>query len=162
MSEAACGFVGPQAAALLRDVGPTLKVDLGYDLDYDPRTPARPPTPSTTGVLALIDTGARRSCIDSDLAVSLGLPVVDQLTVSGVAGLARFNLHIAQMHVGSLQFTLVGNFAGVHLATGRQRHAVLIGRDVLSLFRLEYDGLSGAVRLFDPEAPLPIEPWPDE
>src|SRR5215469_8963547 len=36
--------------------------------------------PVQTGVLALVDTGATESAVDEDLAVSVGLPVIDQVS----------------------------------------------------------------------------------
>ena len=65
---------------------------------------------------ALVDTGASESCIDSLLATELGLPVVDRRSVSGTHGAHPVNVHLAQVYVPTLDFTIFGTFAGVHLA----------------------------------------------
>ena len=164
MSRVKCGFddgAEVPAARLLVRIGPTLKVDLGVDPDYDAARPQQRPTPTIRAVAALIDTGASLSCIDAGLAMDLELPIIDQVEVAGVGGLHRFNLHLAQIHAPDLKFTLYGEFAGVDLAASGQ-HTALIGRDFLNHFHLSYEGPSGSVTLVDPRAPAEITPWPDE
>src|SRR5713101_2684891 len=58
----------------------------------------------------LVDTGAGESCIDSVLAAHLNLPVVDRRDISGVHGRQTVNMHLAQVVVPSLKFTLYGAF----------------------------------------------------
>ena len=94
---------------------------------------------------ALVDTGASESCIDSLLATELGLPVVDRRSVSGTHGAHPVNVHLAQVYVPTLDFTIFATFAGVHLATGGQRHRALIGRTFLQSFQMVYDGPTGSV-----------------
>ena len=57
------------------------------------------------------------------------------------------NYHLAQIYVPSLNHTIYGSFAGVHLVAGGQPHTVLIGRNLLRDFRMKYDGLTGEVEL---------------
>lgn len=163
MSRAKCGFddgADVPAASLLVRIGPTLRVDLGFDPAYDVGHPQNLPTPAIRGVAALIDTGASVSCIDSGLAVDMQLPIINQVEVAGVGGLHQFNLHLAQIHAPDLRFTLYGTFAGVDLAAGGQ-HMALIGRDFLSHFHFTYEGPTGAVTLIDPSAPLAHSDWED-
>lgn len=153
MPETQCGFKdgpGVKARELLVLRGPTLKVDLGFDPAYDPSNPRRLAELPVRGAFALIDTGASTSCIDSALAMHLALPIIDQRTCAGISGSMQVNMHLAQIHVPSLLFTLYGGFAGVDIGSGGQRHDVLIGRDFLRHFRMVYDGPSGGVTLADP------------
>ena len=153
MAQTQCGFLdapGVRARDLLISIGPTLKVDIGFDPSYDGRNPRRPPDLAMRNVWALIDTGATDCCIDSDLAMQLQLPIIDQRTYSGISGPMNVNMHLAQIHTPNLSFTLYGSFAGVNLSGGGQRHAVLIGRSYLQHFTLTYHGPDGAVDLSDP------------
>jgi gag-polyprotein putative aspartyl protease len=147
---------GASAADLLSQIGPTLKVDLGFDEKYDPRAPSRLAALPVTGAWALIDTGASTSCIDTALAMNLQLPIIDQRDCYGISGRLELNVHLAQIHVPTLQFTLYGSFLGVEL--GGRRHTVLLGRDFLRHFEMIYDGPTGRVGLVDPLQPLPVVP----
>lgn len=154
MVETNCGFkdgAGVKARDLLVRIGPTLKVDIGFDPEYDGRKPNKLPLLPMTNVWALIDTGASISAIDGSLAMELQLPIIDQIEISGVGGLTSFNKHLAQIHVPTLNFTFYGAFAGVTLADGGYGHLALIGRDFLRHFTMSYDGTTGAVTISDPE-----------
>ncbi len=147
MSQANCGFEdGDTVSArnLLIRLGPSLKVDIGFDPDYDLAKPRRQPKLVMKDVRALIDTGASVSCIDSGVAMDMQL------------------MHLAQIHAPDLQFTFYGAFAGVDLAAGGERHTALVGRDFLSHFHMTYDGSTGQVTLIDPNVPLNADLWPDE
>ncbi|HKV43592.1 MAG TPA: retroviral-like aspartic protease family protein [bacterium] len=105
------------------------------------------PVPGLRDVQALVDTGASECCIDSLLATQLNLPVVDRRKVSGAHGAQEVNMHLAQVHVPTLSFTMYGVFAGVHLAAGGQVHRALIGRTFLRHFTMSYEGRTGTVTL---------------
>lgn len=126
--------------------GPTLNVQVGFDPGFSRGDGTRPNVP-VTPLPALVDTGATTSCIDSTLAMNLGLPIADRRPVSGVHGSSEVNLHIAQMHVPSLGITVVGMFAGVHLTAGGQPHFALIGRTFLRDFTMVYQGRTGTVTI---------------
>jgi len=97
------------------------------------------------GIQALIDTGATQSCIDSLLASQLNLPIVDKETVGGVHGKLEVNMHLAQVHIPALNFTIWGMFAGVHLAAGGQRQKALLGRTFLRKYTMLFEGRTGKV-----------------
>jgi hypothetical protein len=103
--------------------------------------------PEIKGQLALIDTGAQHSCIDSAVAKELRLPVLDRIRVSGVHGSLEVNVHLAQVHIPELGYTLYGGFSGVHLMEGGQVHVALLGRSFLRAFTLAYEGPTGSVTL---------------
>lgn len=126
--------------------GPTLYVQIGFDPAFRPAQIGRPSLPEIP-LPALVDTGATASCIDSALAVQLGLPIVDRGEVAGVQGVSYVNVHLAQIYVPSLNFTVYGTFDGVHLSEGGQPHSALIGRTFLQFFTMTYEGRTGTVTL---------------
>jgi len=150
MPETKCGFNDiPDftGADLLVSYGPTLKVDIGFDPNYNPQKLNILPTLSVKGINALVDTGAGESCIDNLLASQLNLPIIDRRPVSGAHGSHLSNMYLAQIHVPSLKFTIYGAFAGVDLLAGGQVHKALIGRTFLRCFKMIYDGRNGTVTL---------------
>ena len=124
--------------------GPTLEVRIGFDPQF--RSEGIPKLPSNPH-LALVDTGALESCIDSQLAEALRLPIVDRKAMAGVQGLSEANIHLAQIFIPALDFTIYGGFSGVHLAAGGQPHYALIGRTFLQRFIMHYEGTTGKVSL---------------
>lgn len=88
-----CGFV--DRIELLTQLGPTIQVQIVFLHPIDNSVPA---LPSNT-YPALIDTGATESCIDSQIAANLELPVFDERHVSGVHGSDMVNVHVAQIHI---------------------------------------------------------------
>lgn len=149
MVQAKCGFDskgGVDGATFLAVYGPTLFVNIGFDSAYVP-TAKMIPTPSLTNVEALVDTGASECCIDNLLAAQLNLPIVDRRPIAGVHGRGDVNMHLAQVHVPSLGFTIYGMFAGVALQEGGQKHKALIGRTFLRGFTMVYEGRTGTVTI---------------
>lgn len=154
MPSAKCGFIdqpgGMSGCDSLVKWGPTLFVDIGFDPNYNWQTATAPPVPGLKGLYALVDTGATESCIDSQLAAQLNLPVVDKRPISGVHGQKEVSVHLAQVYVPSLNFTINGAFAGVDLLVGGQAHSALIGRTFLQYFHLLYRGDTGEVEVASP------------
>lgn len=144
-----CGFDSSGGAAgseLLAQYGPTLIVDVGFDSTFSAAL-TNTPVPGISGINALVDTGASESCIDSMLAHHLNLPIIDRKKISGIGGQQEINMHLAQIHVPSIPFTIYGSFAGVHLCAGGQAHQVLIGRSFLRHVTMTYEGKTGTVTL---------------
>ena len=138
-----CGF--PSNPGHLVGLGPRLDVQIGLDLP----ALASKSTPTLPDQLwnALVDTGAMESCIDSTLAATLQLPVADRRMIAGALGGGEVNMHVGQIHIPSLQFTMHGLFAGVHLIAGGQPYAALIGRTFLVHYTMTYEGKTGSVTL---------------
>jgi hypothetical protein len=152
MAETRCGFDDQPGApgsgcAVLEFCGPTLFVRIGFDAAYDPSLPANPPNLPTNDIHALVDTGAGESCIDSGLAMTLNLPIVDRRMTAGVHGAKEVNVHLAQIFIPGLAFTIYGPFCAVDLAAGGQVHLALIGRSFLRNFTMIYEGRTGSVTL---------------
>ena len=134
--------VSPQQA--LTRFGPILGVRVGFDRAFEPSQSASPNLPEEL-LPALVDTGAFQSCIDSDLAGNLQLPIVDQQSVSGAGGEFKTNIFLAQMYIPDLRITLYGRFAEVHLNSGGQPYSALLGRTFLQHFTMTYEGQTGVV-----------------
>jgi hypothetical protein len=149
MAKVKCGFNNVVGGVSGRDQlthwGPTLLVDIGFDPNFKATVPPTIPAPGRKNIDALVDCGAKESCIDSVLAAQLNLPIIDRRHVAGSGGKHEVNYHLAQIHVPSLNFTIYGQFAGVHLQSGGQRHLALIGRTFLQYFTMTYEGRSGNV-----------------
>ena len=151
MAETKCGFEdvpgGAPGSEFLSLYGPTLFVNIGFDPAYkwDSQNPPPPPIPGITGIRALVDTGASECCIDSLLASKLNLPIVDKRTISGSYGSHDVNVYLAQIHIPTLNMTMYGAFAGVHLSAGGQSHMALIGRTFLRHYTMVYEGRTGTV-----------------
>jgi predicted aspartyl protease len=152
MPEAKCGFDDDHrgtGSELLVQLGPTLVVDIGFDPDFDPVIGGAP-SAQLKGSHALVDTGATESCIDAAVAAALNLPIVDRRNIAGVGGIHEVNLHLAQIYIPELDFTIYGRFAAVNLQAGGQPHVVLIGRTFLRHVTLTYDGATGQVNIRRP------------
>ena len=141
--QAECGFPGNPDQLL--KFGPRVDVQIGLDVQAL-AAKLHSSLPSKLWP-ALVDTGATECCIDSSLASALQLPIVDRRTVSGALGGGEVNVHIGQLRVPSLDHTMYGLFAGVHLVSGGQPYAALIGRTLLRQYTMTYRGDTGSVIL---------------
>ena len=151
MRSTKCGYMnipgGTPAQDLLSLWGPQILVDIGFDPTYSFVAGGPLPIPGKTGLSALVDTGAGESCIDSLLAAQLNLPITDKRLQAGAHGAKEVNIHMAQVHVPALGFTIYGEFASVDLRIGGQSIDALIGRSFLQHFKMIYDGTTGDVEL---------------
>jgi hypothetical protein len=154
MPSTKCGWVdipgGFPAADLLSLWGPRLFVNIGFDPKFKSVPGGPAPVPGRTGLPALVDTGAGESCIDSLLAAQLNLPIVDRRMQAGAHGAKEVNMHLAQVHVPALGFTIYGEFAAVDLRAGGQSIDALIGRTFLKHFKMIYEGTTGNVEISGP------------
>lgn len=152
MLTAKCGFPDGSAGLgknLLVKFGPTIPVQIGLGTEPKPDNQVAPDSPGEI-YHALIDSGATESCIDSSLAETLELPIVDQTIVAGTSGSHTVNMHLAEIFIPDLKLTITGRFAGVHLRIGGQLHHALIGRTLLQDVTMIYNGPTGNVTLSRP------------
>ena len=56
-------------------------------------------------------------------------------------------VHMAQVYIPSLNFTIYGGFCGVHLRAGGQPNSALLGRTFLANSTMTYQGSTGSVVL---------------
>ena len=141
-----CGFTEQR---LLVQFGPTVSVNIGFDPKWKVGGPDS--KSSITSVHALVDTGATESCIDSMLASTLGLPIADRRSISGVSGRTKVNVYMAQVHIPAMALILYGMFTGVDLRKGGQVHSALLGRTFLQHFQMTYSGTDGQVTISHPD-----------
>ena len=147
MLKVSCGYHdAPQGKKLLVHHGPALKVHVGFDAGWGSSLNAAP-LAGAKDLVALIDTGARQSCIDADLIAKLGLPQYDRKPISTCNGKVDVDFHLAQVHAPALKFTQMGGFASVPLIASGFEYQVLLGRSFLSYMKMEYDGRTGAAYL---------------
>ena len=135
------GFINK---SLLMQHGPTLWVQVGFDVNY--RAGGVPELPGDE-LPALIDSGALQSCIDLDLAVRLGLLRVDVLPIIGVHGAQDAPFYVAHIRVPALRLTRRGKLAGLPLQRSGFSHSVLLGRDFLANVNMLYLGDVGSVEI---------------
>lgn len=139
---------GHADADLLLVRGSSILVQIGFDPNY---RRGLKPVQTSQGYRALVDTGASKTCIDSGVARSLNLPIVDEVVIAGVHGSDRVNIHLAQIYIPSFNLTVSGNFVAVKLHESGQPYGALLGRSFLRNFKLEYDGTNGAASLVTPD-----------
>ena len=92
--------------------GPTLPVIIGLDDDLVIGASSLTDIAQQLSP-ALVDTGSDTTCVDSDLAHTLNLPIVNQEVVSmGVHGRGMVNFHLARISIPALGATFAGVFCG--------------------------------------------------
>jgi len=136
----------------LLQTGPVLPVEITIPSALSKFLSARNqqiPAPRTG--LALIDTGATRSCVDSQVISSLGVNPIG-ITVLGTAkGRSQHHLYPAKFSFPVIRFEVeFGSVVGVDLSgqgAGNTQIIALIGRDVLSRCILIYHGTKGSFTL---------------
>ena len=133
----------------LRAHGPLLTVRIGFD----PAIESSDGFVESSGheCIGLLDTGASTSCIDTDLATTLGLPVTGTGMVYGADGEMRSNVYLAWIEIPELRIALYGRFNGVNLADGNSPARALVGRDFLDHLITTYDGPAGSVTVSRPD-----------
>ena len=97
---------------------------------------------------ALIDTGARMSCIDSALAERLNLPIIGS-PIKGVGANGPFNSDpiLGRIHITDLETMIYGRFLSMPLTDHNQPYHAIIGRDFLRRSRFTYNGSVGTWEL---------------
>ena len=150
MRSAQAGFKdgkGKSGADWLAEIGPTLRVDIGWKsrtLDAE-----RPDLPAKQ-IHALVDTGAGANCIDEALAIRLGLPVTDEGETSGVHGVAKTTFYLARIYIPELDRLLFERLAGARLEGTGIPHRAILGRPFLRPYRVAYHGITGVVEIIEP------------
>lgn len=95
---------------------------------------------------ALIDTGASITCVDEEVANTLGVPVREVVTMVSATEEIEKNVYPIQMDVAGSELTIdAPQAAGANLQ--EQGLVALVGRDVLSHTTLHYNGPAGEYTL---------------
>lgn len=135
-------------SAALQQRGPIVQVSVTVEENIA-RTLAQQgqavPAPITG--LGLLDTGASVTCIDAEAAQQLGLPVIDVVTVSSAShSSTQQNVYPIQIEVTGFRIRLQCPRAiGAELKC--QGLLLLIGRDVLQICTVFYNGMAGQITL---------------
>lgn len=117
----------------LRAFGPTIPIKVS----------ATPSDSVRVDALAQIDTGANHSCLTEALAGALGLPSIGTL-FQHAAGREPQNVPIHRARLWLPGGTNIDADLAI-LASLREPHAILIGRDILQFCRLNVDFTNGRV-----------------
>lgn len=108
---------------------------------------ANKPVPAAIQGLALIDTGASVSCVDSTIAATLKLPIV------GTANMASASHANTSVSLHPIQITLQNQAISFNASRAmsaniaNQGFIAIIGRDILQLCTLFYNGPTGQITL---------------
>jgi predicted aspartyl protease len=136
----------PQFALSAR--GPVLQVSVTVEQTVAKNLVQRGiPIPSPITGWGLIDTGASITCIDEEAAQKLQLPAVDVVTMASASQAS------SQRSVYPIQIEVIGfpirlqALRAVGAALKAQDLLLLIGRDVLQMCTLFYNGISGEITL---------------
>jgi predicted aspartyl protease len=96
---------------------------------------------------ALIDTGASTTCVDEDAAKTLKLPVIDVVQMSSASHASHpANVYPVQLRIAGLPNPINAPRA-IGAALKAQDLVALIGRDMLSMGTLFFNGVAGQITL---------------
>lgn len=138
-------FGDAAAATLVRD-GPIVSITLS--------TVAFTDVAAVPG-LAMLDTGASRTCVDERALLSIGARRVGYLATGSAAGIVRLSAFDIQLAIPSIELTLdLEEVPGVDLYGWRATVAgitepviAIIGRDILARCVFTYDGAAATYSL---------------
>lgn len=102
--------------------------------------------PNPVSGLALIDSGASRTCIDETSALSLKLPVINVVNVASAShAFTKRNVYPARLE--AIGFSMIFNVQAIGAPLASQGLIALIGRDILKFCTLFYNGVTGQLTL---------------
>ena len=133
---------------VLQKQGPCIQVTIGIAQSIAEQLLLQGQTlPSPISGVALIDTGASSTCIDSDIAQQMQLPVVNVVNVASASHAStQQNVYPVQIEVVGFPISIeTPNAIGASLRA--QGLIALIGRDVLQHCTLFYNGITGSFTL---------------
>ncbi len=132
----------------LQRQGPCVQVSIGLAQSLASQLLQQGHTlPKPISGIALIDTGASSTCIDSNVAQQLELPVVNVVNIASAShASSQQNVYPIQIEVVGLPISIEAPNA-IGAALNSQGLIALIGRDVLQHCTLFYNGITGAFTL---------------
>jgi hypothetical protein len=142
----------PRPGGLLQ-AGPVLPVEIAVPTALSSFLSARnQQIPAPVAGFALIDTGATRSCVDSQVISSLGVNPIGITSLGTARGRSQHHLYPAKFNFPAMKGFEIefGSVVGVDLSgqgAGKMQIIALIGRDVLSRCILIYHGPKGSFSL---------------
>lgn len=135
------------ATANLQFDGPLLEIEVRVSTAFESVLTSRNmPIPNPRRGLAILDTGASVSAIQSTVLSSLGIPSAGNTPVVSAAGRLRTSRFDIRISFPALQLPLRDlNVLGVNL--GNNRVIALIGRDIMRDWIMHYNGPAGTCSL---------------
>ena len=112
-------------------------------------------SPPPVALLALVDTGASNSGVREGTFARIGVQPTDSLRIRTVQGV----IASAPVYLGRMLFPggLVIPVSAAELALREGDPDCILGRDILSRGRMEYDGETGSCRLWIRGVEIPVE-----
>jgi len=132
----------------LAGAGPVLQVEVNLPQPLiNLLSSQNKPIPAPSPGFALIDTGASRTCIDSQVLSNLGISPIGVVTMGTAGGSTSCPLFPAKLSFPVINLVIdFGSVAGVNLqgqTTDKKPLVALIGRDVLLRCLFIYSGTGG-------------------
>lgn len=141
-------FNGGLNSQLLAVRGPVLQVEihLPTPLAQHYQTTGRTLPQPTVG-LAMVDTGASKTCVDAEVIVAMAVPPLNEIQIHTPAGLTSQYLYPARLVFPGTPLPSIDFSSVVGSQLSAQGIVALIGRDVLQHFLLVYNGPAGMFSL---------------
>jgi predicted aspartyl protease len=138
--------VFPNRVPNLQNVGPIIEVVVFPPQPIFNKLRQEGKTPPSRKLIALIDTGASGSCIDDPIASELGLIARDVVSIQTPSGESQQSVYDLGFAMPGLQTSIIPIMAiGANLTN--QPYDALIGRDILKLCTLIYNGWDNSYQL---------------
>lgn len=136
-------YVEPPSRTLINE-GPKIQVTISVPASIEQQLIAAGSViPQPISGEALIDTGAFRTSIDQDVAVQLGLPVIDQANISSAThSNITLNVYPPKIEFHGLGSIQSARAIGCNLQS--QGIIAILGRDILAGCTLFYNGTTGS------------------
>ena len=160
----------PDPAGALQALGPFITITAKPTLRFQMLRDSVNTSQNSIDVTLLIDTGARRTCLDQSIIKILNVESVDTILITGVSGQSEmrplfqmsFDIPMTDDATGKVRTgnfeTVVAGIAPVATASKLKCHG-LLGRDFLQFFRFNYSGPAGTWELIE-SAPADAEKKP--
>lgn len=132
----------------LRRTGPKITVTISHpqkSIAFAERSQVELKKPYT--VTALIDTGAARTVISPQLALTCGLQKTGEARISSAGHITNRSEFVGAIHFPNQELRGFDPISLIACPLPEQDVACLLGRDVLERWNLVYDGRSGLVEV---------------
>jgi hypothetical protein len=132
----------------LRAEGLTIKVEIGpsdAEIQWAKLTSVSLNKPLR--IAALIDTGASRTVINPQVAITCGLRQVGEAVISTAGHVGRMPEYVGSISFPESKLSRVDPVRFIACPLPQQAVSCLLGRDVLEQWRLVYDGRTGEVKI---------------
>lgn len=137
--------------------GPRLKITIGPPILRGQQTPSLAAARSTE-TDALIDTGAQRTVISPEAVRKAGLSKINEADVRGVGGIVKAGVYVASLKFPRCSLSTIEVIEVSCCELPHILYHCLLGRDVLSRWKLTYDGPAGTWFIEERDSAPWVEP----